>query len=106
VKCLSCAKPMRKSVGDFDYTRLADLRGKIVTLSDVTTYECKDCGPSASYVEIPRIGALHRELAAAKPLIVKHLRCRFVDDAWTFVLELEPMKELPRRRARGAKRSA
>lgn len=78
---------MRKRVGDFDYTRLAGLRGKTVALSDVTIYECEGCGPSASYVQIPRMADLHRALDAGKALRVKRLWCRFADNEWALVVE-------------------
>jgi hypothetical protein len=78
---------MVKRVGDFDYTSLAGLRGKIVILSDVSIYDCKGCGPIASYVEISRMADLHRELNAARALLVKRLWCRFDNNEWVLGME-------------------
>jgi hypothetical protein len=87
MRCLSCENPMVKRVGDFDYTNLAGLRGKIVILSDVSIYGCKGCGPAATYVEISRMADLHRELVAAGALLVRRLWCRFVNNEWVLVME-------------------
>jgi hypothetical protein len=87
VKCGKCDQPMRVSTDDLDYTKLAGLRGKTVILVDVVFFHCDGCGPSARLFEIPRMAALHRELAAAKAIRVKTLVGRFTDaDEWVFVL--------------------
>jgi hypothetical protein len=85
MKCLSCEKPLRERIGDFDYTRLAGLRGKTVIMSDATLLECEGCGYSS--IDIPRMAALHRELDAAKKLPVKRLWCRFTANEWVIVVE-------------------
>lgn len=84
MKCTTCQTPMIKSQADVDYTRLASLRGKAVTLIDVTTYQCERCGPTSRFVELPRWGSLVRELEACHGLRVKHLWCRFESGEWTF----------------------
>jgi len=87
MKCLSCQRLMAKYVGDFDYTSLAGLRNKTVVLSDVSIYECKHCGPATSYVEISRMADLHRELRAARAVLVKRLWFRFINDEWVLIME-------------------
>jgi len=107
VKCLNCQKPMTASTGDFNYTRLAGLRGVTVTLCDVTIHQCVGCGPTSMFVEIRRIADLERELTAAKVLHVKQFWCSFHDNEW--VIAFTPIHAMekpsaettvPRRRKR------
>jgi hypothetical protein len=97
VKCFSCDQPMRSDVDDFDYTRLAGLRGKTVTLVDVLIFRCEGCGSFADFVKIARIADLQCELDATKGLNVKRLRCRFTDDKWVIAM-LSPPKRSSKRR--------
>lgn len=82
-----CAVPMVRDIEDFDYTRLAGLRGKIVVLLDVVIHRCERCGPTGGRVEISRLAELDRTLVAARTLRVDRLWCRFVEGEWTIVLE-------------------
>jgi O-succinylbenzoate synthase len=84
MKCTTCQATMKKSTGDFDYTKLAGLAGKTVVLVDVEIYECARCG--LHYVEIERLADLSRELDAARHLHVKQLRCSF-DREWAIAFE-------------------
>ena len=86
MKCLGCEKPMIARVDDFDYSRLAGLRGVTVTLRDVTVYQCEGCGPKSAFVVIRRIADLTRELAAAKAIHVKQLWFSFHDDEWSMTI--------------------
>lgn len=98
MKCLSCQKPMNARVGDFDYSRLAGLRGVIVTLRDVKLYQCESCGPTSAFVEICRIAVLTRDLEAARTIHVKQLWCSFRDNEW--VIAFTPAKMSKGRRGR------
>jgi len=99
MKCLGCKKTMVARVEDFDYTRLAGLRGVTVTLRDMTTYQCKGCGPTSAFVEICRLADLTRELEAARTLHVKQLWCLFRDNEWaiTFTPTKGPAVRLQKR---------
>ena len=110
MKCLVCAQPMNARVDDFDYSRLAGLRGVTVTLRDVTVHQCGGCGPKSVFVEIRRIGDLTRELEAAGALHVKQLWCVFRDNEWAVVLASTgalqpPGYQLTPRRIVGAQKS-
>jgi hypothetical protein len=77
---------MVATVGDYDYTKLAALRGKTVTLGDVRVYDC-EC--DEQYVEIPQMAALHRALVAADALTVKALRLFYEKkEGWTVVISM------------------
>jgi hypothetical protein len=91
MKCLVCQKPMITVVRDFDYSRLAGLRGVTVLLRDITTYQCEGCGPTSALVEIRCMGPLTRELEAVGALHVKQLWCSFRDNEW--VIAFKPAKE-------------
>jgi hypothetical protein len=91
---------MLKLEEDVDYTRLAGLRGKAVTLTDIRIHQCEKCGPASRFIELPRWGSLVRELEACRGLLVKHLWCRFDVDGAEWVFAFEPLKEAakPRRK--------
>ena len=79
---------MTATVGDFDYTQLAGLRGKRVTLRGVLLYKCGASGScDFNSVEIPRLANLCEELAAAARLRTKTLGCSFVNGAWSILVE-------------------
>jgi hypothetical protein len=99
VKCLACKTIMTELMDDVDYTSVAVLRGTTVTLLDVTIHHCQFCGPSVDYIELPRMGALHRDLAAAKVLHAKHLWFRFVDNEWALIIRTKEPKRPARLRA-------
>ena len=88
-------------VGDFDYSRLAGLRGVTVTLRDVTTYQCEDCGPKSAFVEIWRFANLTRELEAARAIHVKQLWCSFRDNEWAIAIASTKEPQTPRKPRRG-----
>lgn len=84
--CTDCNKRMTATSGDYDYTKLAGLRGKTVTLDDVRMHTCA-CGKE--FVEIPRMAPLHRALAAADALTVKALRLRYdKKEGWIVVIPM------------------
>jgi hypothetical protein len=85
MKCQTCQLPITGVVGDFDYTHLAGLRGKRVTLRDVVVFQCPHCKPML-YVEIQRLANLHEELAAAGKLRAKSLSCRLVHGCWAITI--------------------
>jgi hypothetical protein len=90
VTCPGCGKRMVATIGDYDYTKLAALRGKTVTLGEVRVYTCT-CGEE--YVEIPRMAALHRALVAADALTVKALRMFYEKkEGWTVVIPMSKEK--------------
>jgi hypothetical protein len=86
---------------DVDYTSLADLRGKTVTLTDIKIYQCSGCGPVSRYIELPRWGSLHSELEACTGLRVKHLWCRFNGTEWA--IAFKPLKDTPQPRRKRRK---
>jgi len=101
MKCLGCEKPMNARVEDFDYSRLAGLRGVTVTLRDVTLHQCEGCGPKSMFVEICRIADLTRELEAAGTIHVKQLWCSFRDDEWSIAIATTSAPQIPRKPRRG-----
>lgn len=98
MKCPTCQTSMLKLKEDVDYTRLAGLRGKTVTLTGLTIYQCKHCGPASSYIEYPRLGSLVRELEACRATLAKHVVGRFNGTDWTFAFAFEPLKDRARPR--------
>ena len=93
---------MNARVDDFDYSRLAGLRGVTVTLRDVTLYQCEGCGPKSAFVEICRIAQLTRELEAARAIHVKQLWCSFRDNEWAIaIVSTAEQPPSPRKSRRG-----
>ena len=90
-------------VGDFDYSRLAGLRGVTVTLRDVTLYQCEGCGPKSAFVEICRIANLTSELEAARTIHVKRLWCSFRDNEWAITIASTAEPPQPPRKTRRQK---
>jgi hypothetical protein len=80
---------MEKRVEDLDYSQLAGLRGRTVILQQITVHVCPRC-KDQSFIEIPRLGSLTRELTAARALHLKKLRFEFVENEWVIVLEMTP----------------
>ena len=92
MRCPLCASAyMLKSIEDFDYTQLAGLRGKTVTLVNIPIYRCHGCGPTADCFEVARIGPLTRELEAAGALHVKRLWCQLIDNEWVLSMASGPV---------------
>jgi len=83
---------------DVDYSSLAGKRRGTVVLVDVKIHQCPYCGESQQLVEIPHMGALERELAAAGSLRAKELWCSFEDGEWSILLK--PTSGLSKRRRR------
>jgi hypothetical protein len=91
---------MIASVGDFDYSHLAGLRGVTVILRDITFYQCEGCWPPAQFVEIRCMGPLTRELEAAGALHVKQLWCSFRDNEWAIAFKPAEGPAVSKRRGR------
>lgn len=81
MSCPYCNDPNLIDVSrDYDYTRMAGLRGKKVMLREVSVTNCARCGDG--HVTIPRLAQLHRELEACRALTVKELHATFIDNEW------------------------
>lgn len=92
MNCHKCGELLDSSVTNYDYTKLAGLPGKTVTLVDVEVRQCCKCDETS--VELWRMADLHRELEAARVLKLANLRLRYEsEDGWVVLIDATPAKQ-------------